>query len=150
MSKIKIIPRKNLTKEEPIDFPKYDVVYIEKENEDGTVGIEPIDKKSIIEEVQSFYDHVRIDKILERVAFGDYSALNNDGLYGVDLSSIPANAFEVADLFEKNKAKFDGLPNEVKAIFDNDIRKFADAIVNDSIEQFGKRFEKLEKGDDKQ
>lgn len=122
---------------QPLDnFPKERIDYEIAVDENGVEYLVEVGKHNQYDEVQSYYDSVKIDKLLERIALGDTSMLRNiDDTNYVNTVDLPTTPFEVINLKQSNIEKFNELDPKIKAVFDNDIQKFATAIIDQSFDK---------------
>lgn len=112
-------------------------------DENGCEYLVKIGEHNQYDEVQSYADAVNFDRILERIALGDTSMLRpiTDANF-FDSSVLPDSPFEVIKLKQNNLEKFNQLPSDVRALFDNRPEVFYDSIINKSIDSIMENFNK--------
>lgn len=112
-------------------------------DENGCEYLVKIGEHNQYEEVQSYADAVNFDRILERIALGDNSMLRTitDANF-FDTSVLPDSPFEVIKLKQNNLEKFNQLPQDVRALFDNNPEVFYDSIINKSIDSILENYSK--------
>lgn len=100
------------------------------------------------EEIQSYSDAVNFDRILERIALGDTSMLRpiTDANF-YDSSVLPDSPFEIIKLKNDNIEKFNQLPSDIRALFNNNVQEFYNSIVDKSIDGILENYSKQKSTD---
>lgn len=102
------------------------------------------EKDKVYEKIQSFREQTDINNIMARFALGDENVLNvNKGFY-IDATVLPSNIFEVYDAGLKAEQYFDGLPVDLKELFNNSYTSFMLADEKEFYEKvsiYNKKFE---------
>lgn len=97
----------------------YENKYAEELDEYGKKHLAVVGKINIYEKIQRDMESCDIYNILNRVAHGDLSALNQrEGTY-IDCTNMPTTLMEYQNIVLKAKAEFYELPVEVRKQFDN-------------------------------
>lgn len=104
-----------------------------------------IDLDAYIQASAAFTD---IASIVERLKAGDSTVINvkAHGFEG-DVAMLPHNINDVVaagGLSEKARQSFDALPDEVKALFDDDSSKFFDAVITNKVDEIIKSYKPVE------
>lgn len=93
-------------------------------NDDGTIDLVESGKENLQEYIDSFADECDINVIVQRFASGEVGVLNQrEGTYG-DFTKMPKTFAEMLQLQIDSKKYFDGLPVEIKQMFNNDCNQF--------------------------
>lgn len=108
-------------------------VYAPLVQEDGSIELVEKGKTNIYEEIQSWKDTVDINRIIQRYANGDISALNARAAQFMDAVDLPQNYAEMLQVAIDAQNFFDELPAKVKAEFDNSYYKFIASIGSDTF-----------------
>lgn len=91
---------------------------------DGTITLVESGKEDIQEYINSFRDQTDMSYILQRMAAGDTSVLNQkEPMFG-DFTNMPTTYAEALQLVMDREAQFMKLPVDVRNKFDNDFRKW--------------------------
>lgn len=91
---------------------------------DGTIQLVESGKEDIQQYIDSFRDLTDMTYILQRMAAGDTSVLNQkEPMFG-DFTNMPQTYAEALQLVIDREAQFMKLPLEVRNKFDNDFRKW--------------------------
>lgn len=91
---------------------------------DGTIQLVESGKEDIQQYIDSFRDQTDMTYILQRMATGDTSVLNQkEPMFG-DFTNMPQTYAEALQLVIDREAQFMQLPLEVRNKFDNDFRKW--------------------------
>lgn len=93
--------------------------------------------------IQADKDSCDINKLMERFALGDSEALNVNKGYWIDATKLPKNLAEVFEKGLEAEQFFEGLPVELKEMFDNSHSVFFTEMGQKSFD------EKLEKYNDR-
>lgn len=67
--------------------------------------------------IQSFASDVDVNKLVQRYANGDVTALGTPGGFYADVSGMPQNLAEVFSLNQRSRSFFDNLPEDLKKDF---------------------------------
>lgn len=115
---------------------------------DGTIQLVESGKEDIQQYIDSFRDQTDMTYILQRMAAGDTSVLNQkEPMFG-DFTNMPSTYAEALQLVIDREAQFMKLPLEVRNKFDNDFRKwFAQSGSDDWFEKMDSVISKPEKID---
>lgn len=112
------------------------------------------DKYSLYDKIQLAKSQVDIDMILKRAKAGDTSVLHVRNEYYGDISDIPDNMNDLHQLNESISKSFDTLDPNIKALFNNDLGVFSQAVANgsfnDTINSYLESLKKSEKGEGEQ
>lgn len=114
---------------DPNDFvscpgDKFHVLYSPIIKADGSIELVESGKDDIQEFIESFKDQTDMTYILQRMAAGDQSVLNQSmPLYG-DFTDMPKTYAESLQLVIDKERQFMELPLDVRNKFDNDFRKW--------------------------
>lgn len=98
--------------------------------------------RNVYDEIQSYADECSMDNILRRFAAGDVSVLSkSQGVY-VDASQLPEHFVDMCNLVADVERKFNLLPVEERAAYENNFVKYAlgqrvadAAVADDSVQQ---------------
>lgn len=132
---------------------------------DGTITLVESGTEDIQEYINSFRDQTDMTYILQRMAAGDTSVLNQkEPMFG-DFTNMPATYAEALQLVMDREAQFMMLPVDVRNKFDNDFRKWfaqsgsdgwyekMDSVISKSEKidpvPSGELTDPIEKGEDK-
>lgn len=103
---------------------RYHILYSPIVEPDGTVLLVESGKEDIQEMINSYRDQTDMTFILQRMAAGDTSVLNQkEPMYG-DFTNMPRTYAEALQLVIDREAQFMKLPLDVRKQFDNDFRKW--------------------------
>lgn len=92
--------------------------------ETGELKLVESGKDDIQQMINSFRDSTDMSFILQRLAVGDTSVLNQrPGMFG-DFTQMPSTYAEALQLVIDGRRQFDALPLDVKNSFNNDFRQF--------------------------
>lgn len=92
--------------------------------EDGQIKLVESGKDDIKDMINSFRDSTDMSFILQRLAAGDTSVLNQrPGFFG-DFTQMPTTYAEALQLVIDGRREFNALPLDVKNSFNNDFRQF--------------------------
>lgn len=81
--------------------------------------------RNVYDEIQSYADECSMDNILRRFAAGDVSVLSkSQGVY-VDASQLPDHFVDMCNLVADVERKFNLLPVEERASYENNFVKYA-------------------------
>lgn len=122
-------------------------VYREDIDENGHLSLIEDGEYNESEEINSYYDSVKLDKILERIAYGDTSILRPSSTLQYGDVDLPRDPFEVIALKKESERKFNELPDEIKAIYNNDISAFASDLVSKGIYEIARKYNETRKSD---
>lgn len=120
---------KNACVVDPNDFvtcsgDQYRILYSPVVLSDGNIELVECGKDDIQEFIQSFKDQTDMTYILQRMAVGDASVLNQrTPMYG-DFTDMPKTYAEALQLVIDRERQFMELPLDVRNKFDNDFRKW--------------------------
>ena len=108
-------------------------VYSERIGKDGVLELVLSGKHNIVDFVQASLESTKIYNILERYSLGDTSVLEKTkGFFG-DVSQMPTSLLEAHKFIKGISEKFDSLPNDLKAKFDNSVDNFVKSLDNGSL-----------------
>lgn len=93
-------------------------------NEKGTEELVPTGKTDIQAFIDSHYETVDMNVILQRLENGDLSVLDDTRAFYADVSEIPGSMFEIMNLNRQGKEIFDKLPLDLKQVYGNDYLQF--------------------------
>lgn len=103
--------------------------------EDGTLKLVESGKDDIKSMINSFRDSTDMSFILNRLAVGDTSVLDQrPALFG-DFTQMPTTYAEALQLVIDGRRQFDALPLDVKNSFNNDYRQFLATAGTDEWSQ---------------
>ena len=98
--------------------------------------------RNVYDEIQSFADECSMDSILRRFAAGDVSVLSKSQGVFVDASQLPEHFVDMCNLVADVERKFNLLPVEERAAYENNFVKYAlgqrvadAAVADDSVQQ---------------
>lgn len=92
--------------------------------EDGTIKLVVSGKDDIKAMINSFRDSTDMSFIIQRLAVGDTSVLNQrPGMFG-DFTQMPTTYAEALQLVIDGRREFNALPLDIKNSFNNDFRQF--------------------------
>ncbi len=81
--------------------------------------------RNVYDEIQAYSDECNMDNILRRFAAGDVSVLSkSQGVY-VDASQLPEHFVDMCNLVAEVERKFNLLPVEERAAYENNFVKYA-------------------------
>lgn len=108
----------------------------------GNVELVEEGLRNVYDEIQSYADECSMDNILRRFAAGDVSVLSkSQGVY-VDASQLPEHFVDMCNLVADVERKFNLLPVEERAAYENNFVKYAlgqrvadSAVAEDSLQQ---------------
>lgn len=112
---------------------RFVTTYQYKIDEDGTENLVESGKIDLYADIQAYKESCDIDKILERYACGDTSALNARPIFYGDISDAPQSLAQHIQLLRDAEQAFDRLPVAVRESFDNDVIKFYSQIGTDDF-----------------
>lgn len=96
---------------------------------------EPGDKFDLDADIQSYAASTDIVSIIQRLQAGDTSVINVKGNgFDGDLVGMPKDILEYSALNATAKAGFDNLPNDIKALFNNDPATFFNAVIENKVD----------------
>lgn len=101
--------------------------------DDGSVELEVVGKHCLYDEIQSHKDSCDINRILQRYANGDTSALNRYTPMWIDTDGMPKTYAEMLNVVIQGEKFFSELPKEVKESFDNNYYKFIASIGSEEF-----------------
>lgn len=91
----------------------------------GNVELVEEGVRNVYDEIQSYADECSMDNILRRFAAGDVSVLSkSQGVY-VDASQLPEHFVDMCNLVAEVERKFNLLPVEERAAYENNFVKYA-------------------------
>lgn len=91
----------------------------------GNVELVEEGVRNVYDEIQSYADECSMDNILRRFAAGDVSVLSkSQGVY-VDASQLPEHFVDMCNLVAEVERKFNLLPVEERALYENNFVKYA-------------------------
>lgn len=91
----------------------------------GNVELVEEGLRNVYDEIQSYADECSMDNILRRFAAGDVSVLSkSQGVY-VDASQLPEHFVDMCNLVADVERKFNLLPVEERAVYENNFVKYA-------------------------
>lgn len=106
-------------------------------DEQGRKVAEPGDKIDLNAQIQVFKASTDIVAIAARLKAGDTTVLNaHPGISG-DLTVLPKSVNDVMNGIQMSNdayARFNSLPEDIKALFDNDPTKFYESVVNNKVD----------------
>lgn len=120
---------KNARVSNPNDFVtssghQYHIIYSPVVLSDGSIELVESGKDDIQEMIQSFKSQTDMSYILQRMAVGDTSVLNQrTPMYG-DFTQMPKTYAEALQLVIDREKQFMELPVNVRNQFDNDFKKW--------------------------
>lgn len=118
------------------------VIYSSKVMEDGTINLVPCGKEDTQEIIDSHAEETDMHYIMEHLALGDVSVLNNkQPLYG-DFTQAPKDMRHAMQILIDGEKAFYELPLDVRQKFDNDFRKY---IVTVGTEDWMKKMNIVDK-----
>ena len=79
---------------------------------------------NVYEKIQSFEESTDINNIMARFALGDETVLNVNKGYYIDTTNLPTNIFEVYEKGLAAEQVFNGMPADLKELFDNSPSSF--------------------------
>lgn len=98
--------------------------------------------RNVYDEIQSYADECSMDNILRRFAAGDVSVLSKSQGVFVDASQLPEHFVDMCNLVADVERKFNLLPVEERAAYENNFVKYAlgqrvadAAVAEDSVQQ---------------
>lgn len=103
---------------------RYIKTYQEVINKDGKKGLEWTGDHNVYDEIQTYADECKIEKILQRVAMGDLAALQQREATYIDATTMPKSLMEAQNLAIRMKDEFYKMPLEVRREFDNSPDKY--------------------------
>lgn len=108
------------------------------DKETGEKIAEPGEQFDLDADIQSYAGSTDIVSIITRLQQGDTSVINvrSDGISG-DLVGLPRDINDMVNIPVLNnqaKAGFDKLPDDVKALFDNDPGVFFNAVLENKVD----------------
>lgn len=142
---------KNAIVSDPNDFftssgDRYRIIYEPIICPDGTIELVESGKDDIQEMIDSFRDQTDMTYILQRMAAGDASVLNQKQPMFGDFTSMPKTYAEALQLVIDREKQFMALPLEVRKQFDNDFKKwFAQSGSEEWYEKMSSVIQKEEK-----
>lgn len=99
--------------------------YIGRYDYNGDVELVEDGVRNVYDEIQSYADECSMDNILRRFAAGDVSVLSkSQGVY-VDASQLPEHFVDMCNLVAEVERKFNLLPVEERAVYENNFVKYA-------------------------
>lgn len=87
--------------------------------------------------IQSYVSSCDIAAIVERYKNGDETVLNVNSGYEGDVTILPKNINDVVGtngLFDKAYESFQKMPDEVKALFNNDPSRFFNSVIENKVD----------------
>lgn len=116
--------------------------FIGRYDYNGDVELVEDGVRNVYDEIQSYADECSMDNILRRFAAGDVSVLSkSQGVY-VDASQLPEHFVDMCNLVAEVERKFNLLPVEERAAYENNFVKYAlgqrvadAAVAEDSAQQ---------------
>lgn len=115
--------------------PIFEEVYVDGVRELRMTGRNPLN-----EFVQSSLEETQIYNILNRYVRGDISALDKVHGMFMDVVGMPTNLAEAQQALINIERKFDVLPGEVKAKFNNNVKEFVNVVANGKLDEVLKDF----------
>lgn len=110
---------------------KFRVTYDSFRNSDGTIRLKESGRTDIKKEINSHAAETDMAIIISRLQFGDTSVLSSKRpMYG-DFTKFPTTYAEAFDLVARSNKAFEALPDDVRAVFDNDVAKWFASIGSD-------------------
>lgn len=103
---------------------RYLNVYEETTDEKGRLCLEKVGERNVYDEIQADADSADIKKILQAVARGDLSALQQREAVYADSTTLPKTMMELQNFIIKTKNEFYDMPLEVRKLFDNSPEEF--------------------------
>lgn len=102
---------------------------------DGTIVLEPAGFQDTDQFIESFRESTELRTIIARYLNGDENAFNMRPVFFGDQMDMPDNLQQAFEIFKTAESAFGSVPNEFKAMYDNDFFKW----INDfGSEQFRK------------
>ena len=120
---------KNAMVSDPNDFftcsgDKFRIIFSPVIQPDGSIELVESGKDDIQEMIDSYRDQTDMAYILQRMAMGDSSVLNQkEPMYG-DFTQLPKTYAEALQLVIDREKQFMQLPLDVRKAFDNDFKKW--------------------------
>lgn len=116
--------------------------------EDGTMGLKKVGEHDLNDFIQQPLDGTLVYNLLDRFAkTEDPSIFNRASGFYADITSMPTNLMEAQNMLLNIDKKFASLSSEIKEKFDNNSHKFAQAVLDGSIEKILGDFAQVEFGD---
>lgn len=114
------------------------IIYGPKVNDDGTIDLVEIGKENTDDIIESHRESTDMNVILDKIAAGDVSVLEQrKGMYG-DFTEMPKTYAEALQMQIDAEKMYNELPVEIKNKFDNDKNKFfATAGTEDWFDKCG-------------
>lgn len=103
-----------------------DAVFMQRYDELGRPYLQKVRDEDLVERIRSCADQVDIRSLIKRyiASGGDASILNTRKGFYADLENIPGSVPEMYDLMARAKYVFDGLPENVKEIYNYSAEEF--------------------------
>lgn len=99
--------------------------FIGRYDYNGNIELVEDGVRNVYDEIQSYADECSMDNILRRFAAGDVSVLSkSQGVY-VDASQLPEHFVDMCNLVAEVERKFNLLPVEERAAYENNFVKYA-------------------------
>lgn len=92
-------------------------------------------KIDVYSKIQADKDSCDINKLMERFALGDSEALNVNKGYWIDATKLPTNLAEVFERGLEAEQYFEGLPTDLKEMFDNSHSVFFTEMGSKSFDE---------------
>lgn len=92
-------------------------------------------KIDVYSKIQADKDSCDINKLMERFALGDTEALNVNKGYWIDATKLPTNLAEVFEKGLEAEQYFEGLPTDLKEMFDNSHSVFFTEMGSKSFDE---------------
>lgn len=103
---------------------RFHITYAAKVEPDGLISLAPSGKEDIQEYINSFRDSTDMNFILNRLAVGDTSVLNQKQAIFGDFTKLPKTYAETLQLVIDAEHNFYELPLDVRNKFDNNYQKW--------------------------
>lgn len=120
----------------------------EIDKETGKKHIVKSGETNIYEMIQEDLESTKIENILQRVALGDLSALNQKETLYVDATNMPKTLMEAQNIVLKAKQEFEKLPIDVRKEFDMSAEKYISEMGTkeffDKMAPYNKRISEIE------
>lgn len=120
----------------------------EIDKETGKKHLVKTGETNVYEMIQADLEASKIENILQRVALGDLSALNQKETLYVDTTNMPKTLMEAQNIVLKAKQEFERMPLEVRKEFDNSAEKYISEMgtkeFNEKMSPYNKRIAEIE------
>lgn len=107
---------------------------------DGVHRLVKVGMTNLFGYVQSSKEETLIYNLLDRFAKGDPTALMAKRGQFLDVVGMPSTLAEAQQLMINATEKFNALPADVRAKFDNDVHKYVSQVANASLDDLKEMF----------